>query len=84
MQHRDAMTTWCGSGEQISYFSRKPYRGGNRFLLGLMGKPPGAWGTYRQFAEEGYQVAKGERAGKVGGEPGWLVELERPAAYGFA
>ena len=29
------------------------------------------------------QVAKSEGAEKVEGEPGWLVELEQPAAYGF-
>ena len=51
-----------GSGEQFNFFSKKPYRGGNQFLLGLSGKPVGAWGTYRQFSQAGHQVAKGEKS----------------------
>ena len=56
---------WCGSGEQANFFTKKPYRGGNQFLLGLMGKPPGGWATYRQFSEAGYQVAKGEKSAPI-------------------
>lgn len=46
--------------------SKKPYRGINRLLLGMASMAKGyaspTWATYKQFAEAGYQVQKGEHA----------------------
>lgn len=46
--------------------SDKPYRGINRLLLGMSSMAKGyaspIWATYKQFAEAGYQVSKGEKA----------------------
>lgn len=39
----------------------KPYRGGNRIALALEGMPDARWMTYRQAAEAGWQVRKGEK-----------------------
>lgn len=71
--------------------SKKPYRGINRLLLGLSvmghGFHSNTWATYKQFAEAGAQVQKGEKgthivffkpiAGKTNSEgetePGYCV-----------
>ena len=37
------------------------YRGVNRILLSLSGRPTNQWATYRQAAERGWQVRSGER-----------------------
>lgn len=34
-------------------------------MLGLASKPSALWGTYRQFAEAGHQVAKGEKSHQI-------------------
>jgi antirestriction protein ArdC len=54
--------SWCGSGEQMNFVTRKPYRNTNQFLLGVAGKPSPLWATYRQFSEAGLQVAKGSKS----------------------
>ena len=50
----------------VNFASKKPYRGINAVALGAYaeesGYSSGVWGTYRQWAEVGAQVRKGEKA----------------------
>src|SRR5260221_2036291 len=50
------------NGRPRSMSTRKPYRGVNVMLLGMSGHGSAWWGTYRQIAELGGQVRKGERS----------------------
>lgn len=57
--------SWCGSGEQMNFVTRKPYRNTNQFLLGISGKPSPLWATYKQFSEAGHQVTKGAKSKQI-------------------
>jgi antirestriction protein ArdC len=48
-------------GRPRNFHSGKPYRGINVFLLGFENRPSPWWMTYRQAAERGGQVRKGEK-----------------------
>ena len=52
-------------------FTLKPYRGINVLLLGFCG---GYWATYKQWAERGYQVAKGQRGTQIIFFKKWVKE----------
>jgi antirestriction protein ArdC len=56
----------AAAGQPRSMSTGQPYRGINRFLLGLTAAEEGYsspyWGTYRQISELGGQVRKGERS----------------------
>ncbi len=41
------------------------YKGINRILLSMSGRPANAWMTYRQAAERGWQVRAGERSAMI-------------------
>lgn len=61
---------WTSSGLlPHNYFSRRPYRGINSLLLGIVGMEQGylspAWTTYKAAAERGAQVRKGEKGTRV-------------------
>lgn len=64
---------WHHNGSAVfrptNILSGKPYRGVNVLALWAaseaLGYSSGRWGTYRQFAERGAQVRKGERASLV-------------------
>ena len=55
--------------EPINVASGKPYNGVNVIALWAMaevnGYTSGLWGTYRQWAEKGAQVKKGEKASRI-------------------
>lgn len=55
-----------GAGLPVSMSTGRPYRGVNPFLLGLTAQAGGytspSWGTYRQIAELGGQVRRGEKS----------------------
>lgn len=57
---------WTSASMPMSMSSGRPYRGINVFLLGMAADEAGYsspwWGTYKQIAERGGQVRKGERS----------------------
>jgi antirestriction protein ArdC len=52
---------WVGGGP-INIRNKRPYRGINTFLLGIMGYADPRWGTFKAIAEVGGHVRKGEKA----------------------
>lgn len=59
-----------GFGAPISGSSGKPYRGVNRWLLGMLGEihypgQPNVWITYNQAKAEGGQIRKGEHSSQA-------------------
>lgn len=56
---------WCGSGQQMNFFTRKPYRNTNQFLLGLSGMASPLWATYKQFKDAGHQVTAGAKSRQI-------------------
>ncbi len=65
-EYRMPWHTSHGLGTPANAISGRPYRGINTLLLWAeaerAGYESGAWATYRQWAEHGAQVRKGERA----------------------
>jgi len=51
-----------GAGVDRNLISKRAYRGINTILLSLQGFESNIWGTYNQFAQKGFQVAKGQKA----------------------
>lgn len=49
----------------LNVASRKNYRGANIVILAFSGYTSQVWGTYKQWAEKGAQVRKGEKATPV-------------------
>ena len=61
---------WTASGfMHMNHFSRRPYRGINSLLLGLVAMEQGyaspTWTTYKAAAEHGAQVRKGEKGTRI-------------------
>ena len=73
----------ASAGRPASMSTRQPYRGVNVLLLGLTAADRGYrsrwWGTYRQIAELGGQVRRGERSTQVV----FWKQLEIPADAGY-
>lgn len=74
----------------------KPYRGGNSLALDMQGRADPRWMTYKQAAEQGWQVKKGEKGtlveywkfheeskqvGADGQEKTVRAELDRPRVF---
>ena len=53
------------SGGCYNVITKKPYRGINQLLLGWAGYSSPAWGSYKQWAEKGMPVRKGEKGSMV-------------------
>jgi antirestriction protein ArdC len=53
---------WLGDGLAKNIISKRSYRGINIPILGLAHHASPFWGTYKQWAELGAQVRKGEKA----------------------
>jgi antirestriction protein ArdC len=53
------------SGGCYNVITKKPYRGINQLLLGWAGYTSPAWGSYKQWAEKGMPVRKGEKGSMV-------------------
>src|SRR5260221_6867913 len=53
------------NGRPRSMSTRRPYQGVNVMLLGMSGHASAWWGTYRQVAELGGQVRRGEKSTAV-------------------
>jgi antirestriction protein ArdC len=53
------------SGGCYNVITKKPYRGINQLLLGWAGYGSPAWASYKQWAEKGMPVRKGEKGSMV-------------------
>lgn len=53
------------SGGCYNVITKKPYRGINQLLLGWAGYSSPAWASYKQWAEKGMPVRKGEKGSMV-------------------
>lgn len=53
------------SGGCYNVITKKPYRGINQLLLAWMGYTSPAWASYKQWAEKGMPVRKGEKGAMV-------------------
>ena len=56
---------WSSGGLPKNLISRKPYHGVNVFLLGMQGYASPYWLTFKQAAEMGAVVRKGEKGTPV-------------------
>ena len=56
---------WLGDGIAKNIITKRSYRGINIPILGVAGYSSQVWGTYRQWAELGAQVRKGEKATRI-------------------
>src|SRR6267142_2324282 len=71
---------WKVAGHPRNFISTKPYRGINVLLLATQGYSSPYWLTYKQAAERGAHVRKGEKSTPI---VFWNVkQTERPALDG--